>query len=329
MTPLGLFFGALVGFALGLTGGGGSLFAVPLLVYGLSVTPHEAVGVSLAAVGTTSLFGAVQRMRTGQTDVRTGVIFALFGMAGAPLGSWINRRTPEAVLLLLFAALMLLIATRMWRRGSAQARGSMNAGVSGPVGGGHARGSIDAGIPGTVDGAEDVQGSVNAGMSEPGGPADARGSMNAGTFTTPPAPKESRLSCQRDAAGRLRLTARCAWVMSGAGVGTGILSGLFGVGGGFIIVPALTFFTGMEIHRAVATSLLVIAMVSSAGVISFVSATHHLDLALTGTFVLGGIAGMYAGIGVSKRISGPRLQQVFAGFIIAVAIFVILRTLLD
>ena len=172
-------------------------------------------------------------------------------------------------------------------------------------------------------------GTAPAGTARAGDAADARGSMDAGTFTAPSRPKESRLSCQRDASGRLRLTARCAWVLSGAGVGTGILSGLFGVGGGFIIVPALTFFTGMEIHRAVATSLLVIAMVSSAGVISFVSATHHLDLALTGTFVLGGIAGMYAGIAVSKRISGPRLQQVFAGFIIAVAIFVILRTLLD
>jgi len=289
MSPLGILFGALVGFALGLTGGGGSLFAVPLLVYGLSVTPHEAVGVSLAAVGATALFGAVQRMHTGQTDLRTGVLFALFGMAGAPLGSWINRRTPEAVLLLLFAALMLLIATRMWRRGSAR---------------GAARGSTNAGS------------------------GAARGSMNAG-IDSASRPKEPRLSCQRDASGRLRLTPRCAWVMSGAGVGTGVLSGLFGVGGGFIIVPALTFFTGMEIHRAVATSLLVIAMVSAAGVISFVSATHHLDLALTGAFVLGGVAGMYTGIAVSKKISGPRLQQLFAAFIIAVAIFVILRTLLD
>ncbi|MCA9727551.1 MAG: sulfite exporter TauE/SafE family protein [Candidatus Eisenbacteria bacterium] len=270
MIPLGLLFGALVGFALGLTGGGGSIFAVPLLVYGLSVSAHEAVGISLAAVGSTALFGAIQRMRMGQTEARTGVIFALFGMAGAPLGSWIGRRLPEAVLLLGFSALMLFIATRMWRT---------------------------------------AQKKMRAPAQDDGG--------RAGTES----------ACRRDASGRLHMTSRCALVMSTAGVGTGILSGLFGVGGGFIIVPALTFFFGMEMHRAVATSLLVIAMVSSSGVFSFVAANHHLDFALTGVFVAGGIGGLTAGTAVGRRISGPRLQMVFSIFILVVAVFVVVRTL--
>ena len=272
MIILGLLFGALVGFALGLTGGGGSIFAVPLLVYGLSVNAHQAVGISLAAVGSTALFGAVQRMRAGQTEVRIGLVFAVFGMAGAPLGSWMSRRTPEPVLLLLFSALMLSIAIRMWRT---------------------ARRKLAPSAP------------AHPGLSE-----------------------EEGRSCRREAGGRLHFTSRCALVMAGIGIATGILSGLFGVGGGFIIVPALIFFTGMEMHRAVATSLLVIALVSSSGVISFVWATHHLDLALTGVFVLGGVAGVSAGTELGRRISGPRLQMVFAGFIIAVAIFVVVRTLL-
>ena len=114
MWVFGLLFGAVVGFSLGLTGGGGSIFAVPLLVYGLSVAPHDAVGVSLAAVGMTALVGAIERLRARQVEVRTGILFAVAGMLGAPVGSWLSGRIPENMLLLLFAVLMLFIAGRMW-----------------------------------------------------------------------------------------------------------------------------------------------------------------------------------------------------------------------
>ena len=69
---LSVIFGSLIGFALGLTGGGGSLLAVPLLVYGLSVAPREAVGISLAAVGATALAGLIARMRSGHVEFGTG-----------------------------------------------------------------------------------------------------------------------------------------------------------------------------------------------------------------------------------------------------------------
>jgi len=87
MFLLSLVFGSIVGFSLGLTGGGGSIFAVPFLVYGLSVAPREAVGVSLAAVGITALVGTLDRLRARQVEVRTGLIFAFAGMLGAPVGS--------------------------------------------------------------------------------------------------------------------------------------------------------------------------------------------------------------------------------------------------
>ena len=80
--PLSILFGVCVGFALGLTGGGGSLLAVPLLVYGLSMAPREAFGVSLAAVGATALVGVIPRIRAGQVEVGTGVLFAIAGMVG-------------------------------------------------------------------------------------------------------------------------------------------------------------------------------------------------------------------------------------------------------
>jgi len=84
---LALIFGAAVGFSLGLTGGGGSIIAVPLLVYGLAMAPRQAVGVSLAAVGATALVGAVHRLWHGEVEVRTGLMFAVAGMLGAPVGT--------------------------------------------------------------------------------------------------------------------------------------------------------------------------------------------------------------------------------------------------
>ena len=91
MLLLTLLFGALVGFSLGLTGGGGAIFAVPLLVYGLGVPAREAVGVSLLTVGSTSLVGFVQRARRGMVEFPTGLLFAVAGMIGAPVGAVAGR----------------------------------------------------------------------------------------------------------------------------------------------------------------------------------------------------------------------------------------------
>ena len=79
--------GAFVGFSLGLTGGGGAIFAVPILVYGLGVPTREAVGISLLTVGSTALVGFVQRARRGMVEFPTGLLFALAGMIGAPIGA--------------------------------------------------------------------------------------------------------------------------------------------------------------------------------------------------------------------------------------------------
>lgn len=113
MIGLSLLFGTIVGLSLGLTGGGGAIFAVPLLVYGLAVAPQDAVGISLAAVGATALIGALQRLRAHEVDLATGVLFALAGMVGAPLGAWLNPRLPGALLLMLFALLMLVVAVSL------------------------------------------------------------------------------------------------------------------------------------------------------------------------------------------------------------------------
>lgn len=267
MWSLALVFGGVVGLSLGLTGGGGSIFAVPLLVYGLAVPPREAVGVSLAAVGATALVGALERLRARQVEVRPGLLFAVAGMVGAPFGSWLAGQITETLLLLLFAILMLLIAARMWLKSSVKAE------------------------------------------------------------TRLPSETAEGPSCRRDPAGNLLLTSRCAVVLSVVGVLTGVLSGLFGVGGGFVIVPALVMFSGMRIHRAIATSLLVIALISASGVSGHLLADGSISPRMTATFVVGGVAGMFLGSWLARRIAGPALQKGFAAAIVGVAVFVIVRTL--
>ena len=118
MTALSIIFGVIVGFSLGLTGGGGAIFAVPLLVYGLDVPPREAVVVSLVVVAVTASVGFVQRALRGTVEFPTALLFGAAGMVAAPLGAALATLVPEWVLLLLFALLMGVIAARMWMKAS-------------------------------------------------------------------------------------------------------------------------------------------------------------------------------------------------------------------
>ena len=272
MWPLSVLFGGVIGFSLGLTGGGGAIFAVPLLVYGLGVAPREAVGISLASVGVTSFVGFLGRWRARQVEIRTGLVFAVAGMLGAPVGAWVSGLIPEAVLLTLFAILMLIVALRMWSKAAATA-------------------SAESPVACSTE-AADVE-----------GPA-----------------------CRRDINGNLLLTSRCAVLLLVVGLLTGVLSGLFGVGGGFVIVPALVLFSGMAIHRAVGTSLLVITLVSISGIASHLFVGRTISVETTALFVVGGVTGMLLGNLAGRRLSGPVLQKVFAVAIVAVAFFVIVRT---
>ncbi len=111
------------------------------------------------------------------------------------------------------------------------------------------------------------------------------------------------------------------------GFSTGILSGLFGVGGGFVIVPALVLFSGMPIHRAVGTSLLVITMISLSGITSFLIAQRPIDFSIAALFTGGGIVGLSFGTLLGRRISGPVLQKGFSMAVVAVALFVVTKSM--
>ncbi|APZ90713.1 sulfite exporter TauE/SafE family protein [Fuerstiella marisgermanici] len=273
MFGLAVLFGSAVGFALGLTGGGGGVFAVPFLVYGLSIAPREAVGISLASVGGTAFAGVVPRLWRGEVELRTGLLFAVAGMIGAPIGSYLSTLFPEAVLLVMFGCLMLVVAWRMWAK-------TRN--------------------PQLVTGVCLIEGQAAA----------------------------DRSACQRDEDGTLRMTSKCAQLLMLVGLLTGMLSGMFGVGGGFVIVPALVLFSGMAIHRAVGTSLFVIFLISISGVTSYVVSGRELSLETTLQFLVGGFIGIWLGGLVAGKLKGPTLQKVFATAVVLVAVFVIAKTVI-
>ncbi len=260
--------GCLVGLSMGLTGGGGAILAVPLLVYWLGADPQIAVVISLATVAGTAIIGTAERARLKQVEFPTGLLFAAAGMLTAPLGSWLGEQLPPQLLLVSFALLMLLIAARMWWR-------------------------ADQAIP---------------------PPAESCG------------PEEGP-SCSRDPEGKLRLTSRCAMLLATIGLTVGLLSGLFGVGGGFLIVPALVTFASMGLSRAVGTSLLVMSLVGLAGVAGHLLQGREVPWEVTMLFVAGSVPGLFVGSALTRQLPRALLSKIFAAMILAVAVFVIARTM--
>lgn len=116
MTIITLIAATIMGFVLGLLGGGGSILAVPVLVYLAGVDPKAAIATSLLVVGTTSAFAAINHARVGNVVWKAGLIFGGFAMGGAYLGGRLGQFIPGNVLLMLFAGLMLVTSVMMLRK---------------------------------------------------------------------------------------------------------------------------------------------------------------------------------------------------------------------
>jgi uncharacterized membrane protein YfcA len=249
---LGLASGACVGFSLGLVGGGGSVLAVPLMVYVVGVPePHIAIGSSAIAVATNAAVNLSNHARGGTVIWSVAAVFATAGIIGAFCGSLLGKMLDGQKLLALFALVMLVIAMLMLKT----------------------RGRV--GIP-------DVK------MSMANLPA-----------------------------------------VAGLGLATGTLSGFFGIGGGFLIVPALMLATGMPIMNAVSSSLVAVTAFGLTTAASYAwSGLIAWDLA--GLFIAGGLAGGVAGTSLARRLSARRgaLSVVFASVIVAVALYMLTRSLL-
>jgi uncharacterized membrane protein YfcA len=237
---LALGFG--IGLSLGLMGGGGSLLTVPALVYLVGQTPQAAVTTSLAIVGANSLMGASFHRAQGTLNWKVALSFGGAGMLVAYLAAGLSNMLPEAVLLVAFAVVMLLVGGLMLTRGN----------------------------------------SNSAEISKP----------------------------------------RSLPVVIASGAGVGLMTGVLGVGGGFLIVPALVMLVGLPMQMAVGTSLIIIAMNSLAGFLGH-AGDGSFNLTLTAIFTAAGLVGTFAGAKLNKRLPAEKLQKVFAWFVILLAFFLL------
>ncbi len=258
-----LAYGSIVGLSLGLTGGGGSIFAVPFLVYGLGLDFRSSVALSLGVVGLTAAYGATLQARRGHVLWGAGAVLGLGGVLAAPLGARVGTLMPQRLSLLLFAMLMAVIGTRMlWRRDA-----------------------VMADVP------------------------------------------FSWIRCQSRSDGHPQFHLACAGKLFVAGVISGVLSGIFGVGGGFLIVPALLVVACVSIERALATSLVSILFIAASGFMANASQVSPGNWPLAGLFLGGSAAGMTIGVWAKTLVSARVLNVIFGLSVLGVAAFIVLRNL--
>lgn len=243
MVILGSILSVLIGIALGLFGGGGSILAVPLLVYVLALDAKVAIAAAMVVVGAASSVAAVQRWRQGDIDPRAALPFGAAGMVTAYAGGRAAQFLDAALLMLMFAVMMAITALAMWRGRRAAA------------------------------------------------PA-------------PHARSPQRLALQ-------------------GGI-VGIFTGLLGVGGGFLIVPALSLWAGLPLQQAIGTSLVIIVLNCAAGFLGY--ATHvdvpwSLVVIVTAAAVLGSVLGTL----IARRVEPARMRRGFAMFVLLMAIVILVR----
>jgi uncharacterized protein len=257
---LGLF----VGLVLALTGAGGSILAIPLLIFGLNLSITQAAPIALLAVMSAASLGATQGLRIGIVRYKTALLIAGFGIAFAPLGVWLAKCAPTQILSLCFATILIYVATRMWKRDITKVQ----------------------------------------------------------TDESRPAP-----ACViNPATSKLFWTALCTKRLVITGVVAGFLSGLLGVGGGFVIVPSLRKVSNFDIQTIIATSLTVIALVSASSVATYLL---HGDInwEIAFPFVSSAIVGMFAFRLISHKIPAKISQRSFAVLSVVAAVIMIIKSI--
>jgi uncharacterized membrane protein YfcA len=243
--------GALVGLTLGLIGGGGSILAVPLLVYVVGVpSAHVAIGSSAVAVALNAAWGLASHARLGTVKWPCALVFAAAGAVGAFAGASLGKKLGGTELLALFGLVMIGIGIYML------------------------------------------------------------------FFKPKPTARDVKLTPESAAYLLPRL------LVIGAGVG--LLSGFFGIGGGFLIVPGLVLATGMALQNAIGTSLVAVTTFGLATATSYTS-SGLVDWRLAALVVAGGIAGTLIGTRANVRLSGQKraLAIAFASVVIAVGVYVV------
>lgn len=247
---IGVAAGTLVGFLLGVVGGGGSILALPLMVYAVGVRdPHLAVGTSALAVAANAAINALNHARGGAVRWRAAAVFAAAGVTGAWFGSLAGKALPGERLLACFALLMLAVGVLMLRRAAA---------------------------PAAAD----------------------------GTRGSPSLPR-----------------------LIGIGLAVGLLSGFFGIGGGFLIVPGLVYAARLPMLEAVASSLPVVTALSLTTAINY-ARSAWVDWPLAAAFAAGGAFGGALGAHLARRLAARRgaLSTLFGAVLLVVACYMLYRS---
>ena len=270
-----LLIGLFIGLILGLTGAGGSVFAVPLLLLVGGFSMSDATGISLGAVAASTTYASLRNFlsRTNPSVLwKPGVILAISGALTAPAGKWLGMQWDEQWLIGGFSMLALSIAARMWF----------------------------------------------AAQKNP----DSAQFVRAGNFAATPSPDHL---CNLSPSGQFELRPRCVSGLFIGGLVVGVLSGLFGVGGGFLIVPLLLALSAVTMAQAVSTSLLIIALISSSGFASHLLLSDSLQWQWLLLVAGGGVIGMILGQAIGKKIANALLQKLFAVGLLIVSALMIFR----
>jgi len=240
----GLLLATVVGLSLGLLGGGGSILAVPIFVYVLGYGAKEAIAMSLAVVGVTSLAGAIGHWRAGNVDVRLAAVFGPVAMLGTYGGARLAAFLSGSFQLALFGLVMLASAVFMFRGSSPRL------------------------------------------AAEP-----EHGPMPVGLIVI-------------------------------EGLLVGVLTGLVGVGGGFLVVPALVLLGKVPMRAAIGTSLVVIALKSAAGFVGYLGQVD-VPWLFMGAFAATAIAGAVGGSWLARFVPQHALRRSFAAFLVVMGTLIL------
>jgi uncharacterized membrane protein YfcA len=243
---VGFALAMLIGVALGMLGGGGSILTVPVFVYVMGFDPKDAIAMSLPVVGTTSLVGALGHWRAGNVDRRAVAVFGPLAMLGAVGGARLAARVSGMFQLVLLGVVMVAAGLLMLRDGE---------------------------------------------------PA-------AGAATAP-------------ARGWRRYA-----IVAVAGLGVGVLTGLVGVGGGFLIVPALVLLVGVPMKRAIGTSLLVISLSTMTALAAYreeATIAWRAVVLFTALAIVGAVLGTRA----ARQVPARQLRRGFGVLVLALAAFLL------
>lgn len=265
---LPLLLGLVIGTVMGLTGAGGGVLAVPLLVYTMGLDMQVATPIALLAVGLAALLGTSLGLWAGQVRYKAALLMGMVGLSASPLGFWVAGQSNGQVLSALFALVLMWVAFNAFRHRANTAPAELDIPQPGPV---------------------------------------------------------SPCPCMLNpVTGRFVWTWPCARALIGSGGLAGLMSGLLGVGGGFVLVPALQRFTNINQQSVTVTSLAVIALVSLSGVVnSAMSGTFQVHTGLT--FSLGAMLGMLLGRQLGKHLPTHVLKWSFGGICLIVSALMIAR----